>query len=116
MNSPTCALHSDQYAGATCPRCGNFTCATCNPDGRTLCPSCRTLTNDATGNTVPWERRAELGLVKAFIEQVKETTFQPRRFWATVDRNGSASDAFWFGWLVTAIATIGSAPYQVFNF
>lgn len=116
MTTPTCAIHSDQYAGATCPRCGNFTCATCNPDGRTECPACRAISSDASRGKVPWERRGELGLLTAFWQQVKETCFEPRRFWATVDRNGSAADAFWFAWLVTVVAAIGSAPYQAFNF
>ncbi|MGV3620663.1 MAG: hypothetical protein ACO1OB_07590 [Archangium sp.] len=116
MNSPTCALHPDQYAGATCPRCGNFTCATCNPDGKTLCPTCRALVQDGERGKVPWERRDELGLVTAFWQQVKLTCFEPRKFWATVDRNGTAGDAFWFGWLVTIVGAIGSAPYQAFNF
>lgn len=116
MNSPSCVLHPGQYAGSTCPRCGNFTCVTCNPDGRTECPTCKTLSSDAVRGKVPWERRDELGLVKAFWLQVKETTFEPRRFWATVDRSGSAADAFWFAWAVTIIAALGSAPYNSLNF
>ncbi len=116
MTSPSCVLHPGHYAGSTCPRCGNFTCVTCNPDGRTECPTCKALSSNAVRGKVPWERRDELGLVKAFWLQVKETTFEPRRFWATVDRAGSAADPFWFAWLVSVVAAIGSAPYQALNF
>lgn len=116
MTNPTCVLHPTEYAGATCPRCGNFTCATCNPDGRTACPTCQQVTGEALRGKTPWERREELGLVAAFWQQVKLTSFEPTKFWATVDRNGSASDGFWFAWLVTTIAAIGSAPYNAFNF
>ncbi len=116
MNSPSCALHPDQFAGTTCPRCGNFTCVTCNPDGKTNCPSCQKLTADSQRGLVPWERREELGLVTAFWQQLKDTIFQPTKFWATVDRNRPAGEAFWFAWLVQTVACIGALPYQAFNF
>lgn len=116
MNSPSCALHPDQFAGTTCPRCGNFTCVTCNPDGKTNCPTCQKLTADAQRGLVPWERREELGLASAFWQQLKMTVFEPTKFWATVDRNRPAAEAFWFAWLVQTIANIGALPYQVLNF
>lgn len=115
MNSPSCVLHPDQFAGSTCPRCGNFTCVTCNPDGKTNCPTCLKLTADAQRGLVPWERRDELGLATAFWQQLKETIFEPTRFWATVDRTRPAGEAFWFAWLVQTVACLGAMPYQAFN-
>lgn len=116
MTSPTCVLHPQQFAGSTCPRCGNFTCVTCNPDGQTNCPTCRALTADAARGLVPWERRDELGLASAFWQQLKQTLFEPTRFWATVDRTRPAGEAFWFAWLVQVVACLGALPYQAFNF
>lgn len=116
MNSPSCALHPEQFAGSTCPRCGNFTCVTCNPDGKTNCPTCQRLNADAQRGRVPWERREELGLATAFWQQLKLTVFEPTRFWATVDRTRPAGEAFWFAWLVQTVACLGAMPYQAFNF
>jgi hypothetical protein len=109
-----CALHPGRNASTTCPRCGNFTCTECNPDGVSQCPTCRALPSARA--QVPWERRAELGVASAFWAQLKESTLEPTRFWKTVQPEGSAMDAFIYGWLVTVIAAVGSAPYQAFNF
>jgi hypothetical protein len=65
---------------------------------------------------VPWERRDELGLVGAFVAQLKETILEPTRFWATLRAEGSAGEPFMFAWLVIAIGSIGSIPYNAFNF
>ncbi len=115
MTSPACVLHPDQYAGSTCPRCGNFTCGTCNPDGRTQCPSCRALQADTQRADVPWERRAELGLPAAFWAQLTSTLLSPGRFWKTVRRDRPGNEAFFFAWLVSAVANLASVPFNAFN-
>ncbi|MEW5739824.1 MAG: B-box zinc finger protein [Myxococcota bacterium] len=47
--APTCALHRDAPAAATCERCGAFTCSVCTrslPPFEVLCPSCEARLGD----------------------------------------------------------------------
>ncbi|WP_147439256.1 zinc ribbon domain-containing protein [Corallococcus sp. CA049B] len=62
---PVCAVHSEWRSVATCPRCGAFACARClrqGPEG-TVCATC--LEREPLGQ-LPWDERAELGMLKAF--------------------------------------------------
>ncbi len=60
-----CAIHRDTPAVATCARCGSFACRTCAttlPDGTVVCEVCKTREQGG----IPWDRREELGTVKAW--------------------------------------------------
>lgn len=112
-----CALHPDRAATSVCPRCGAFTCAECNPDGRSQCPSCQQVTGATSSTPVPtpWERRAELGLVQGVWQTWKQTMLEPKKFWAELDPNGPAMDAFLYGWLVTSAAGLLQIPFLILN-
>ncbi|MBL8935881.1 MAG: YIP1 family protein [Archangium sp.] len=112
-----CALHPDRAATSVCPRCGAFTCAECNPDGRSQCPTCQqvTGTSSSTPTPTPWERRAELGLVQAVWQTWKQTMLEPKKFWAELDPNGSPMDAFLYGWLITSAGGLLQIPFLILN-
>lgn len=111
-----CALHPELAATSVCPRCGAFTCSTCNPDGRSLCPSCLKVTGDAGVRApTPWERRAELGLVQAVWQTWRATMLEPAKFWQQLDPQGAPMDAFLYGWLVSSVAGILQIPFLLLN-
>jgi hypothetical protein len=113
-----CAKHPDRAATSVCPRCGAFTCAECNPDGRSQCPACLQVTGTPgfTATPTPWERRAELGLVQAVWQTWKQTIFEPGKFWAQHDPNGPGMDAFLYGWLLSSVAGLLQIPFLILNF
>lgn len=111
-----CALHPQLAATSVCPRCGAFTCATCNPDGRSLCPACQQVTGAvAARGPTPWERRAELGLVQAVWQTWRATVLEPAKFWPQLDPQGPPVDAFLYGWLISSAAGILQIPFLLLN-
>lgn len=115
MNA-SCALHTDTTATGTCPRCGNFTCGQCERDDAQRCPACVKLVGASSAITLPWERRAELGIVKAFVEQIKLAVMKPGQYVAAITPGGSWREPFFFGWLVSAAIGVLSIPYNAFSF
>lgn len=112
-----CAKHADRAATSVCPRCGAFTCQECNPDGRSLCPSCQQVTGTTTAAIEPtaWERRDELGLVQGFFQTWKKSLLEPAKFCPSIDPTRPASDAFFYGWLISAMAGITQIPFLILN-
>jgi hypothetical protein len=111
-----CARHPERVADTVCPRCGNFTCPECNPDGVSRCPSCLALGDNAV-QTQPtdWERRSELGFAQGFFQTWKKSLLEPKTFWPSVQPDGPALDAFLYGWLITAVASIAQIPFTWLN-
>lgn len=114
--SAVCAVHTDQPASGTCPRCGNFVCDRCERDAVRNCPACVKLVGAAQAVTLPWEQREALGLAKAFVEQVKLAILKPGLYVSAIRPTGSWREAFTFGWLVSAVVGVLSIPYNAFNF
>ncbi len=115
MNA-SCALHPDTAATGTCSRCGNFVCGRCELDDAKQCPACVALVGASTRVVLPWERRAELGVVKAFFDQAKLAVLKPGQYVSGITPDGSWRDAFFFGWLVSAFVGVVTIPYNTFNF
>lgn len=111
-----CAVHSHRPATGTCARCGSFLCPDClGPEGGVFCEKCRAL-GATTRTPPPWERRAELGLVKAFIEQWKLSMFSPEVFWRGLPAEGSSTDPLLYAWLLGLLQAIPSFLVQAANF
>ncbi len=112
-----CARHPERVAQTVCPRCGNFTCSECNPDGRSLCPSCVALGGPelSLGEPTPWERRGELGLVQGFFQTWKASLLEPQRFFLTVRADGPALDALIYAWLITIATALLQIPFTWLN-
>ncbi|HEY8208584.1 MAG TPA: YIP1 family protein [Myxococcaceae bacterium] len=93
---PQCALHPGVVAQQACSRCGNFACQACLVSlagGRPLCATC-----DARDGAreVPWDQRAKLGTVSAFVRTCWQIVTHPV---ATLDRataEGSVGSSLWF--------------------
>lgn len=77
-----CARHPDGRAATICARCGSYACAECVfawvP--REICVTCAAA---GLGEPVPWERRKEIGIWKAFWQTTRLVSRQPTRFFRT---------------------------------
>lgn len=108
-----CARHPERVAETVCPRCGNFTCPECNPDGKSLCPACMALGGESVETQpTPWERRGELGLVQGFFQTWKRSLFEPNTFWRSVSPDGPQLDAVLYAWLITSVTALLNIPMQ----
>jgi hypothetical protein len=58
----------------------------------------------------PWERRDELGFVRAAALTLKEGTLAPQTFWPSVEPRRSWSEALLWGWLMNAVGLIVGLP------
>jgi len=78
----SCATH-DSDASFVCTRCGNFGCGECifsAIEGREVCVGCA---SKGLGKPIPWERRKEVGTIKAFWETSKLCLKSPALFFRT---------------------------------
>ncbi|MDQ3037169.1 MAG: YIP1 family protein [Myxococcota bacterium] len=83
-----CAVHPAQEARFTCARCGTFGCVDClfggaPPPGVARHQVCRACAKDGLDEPVPWERRKELGLWRAFVDTTRLASRSPTRFFRT---------------------------------
>lgn len=75
MAGALCAIHDGTRAVFVCERCGSFGCAACRGRsvGASKCKACESR------ESLPWERGAELGWVRAFYETTRMFLREPRR-------------------------------------
>jgi len=60
----------------------------------------------------PWERRGELGLVRAFVETWKQASLEPSRFFARLKPTG-IGEAFLFGWICSTLGGLLAGVWNV---
>lgn len=58
----------------------------------------------------PWERRGELGFLRAAALTLKEGTLAPQTFWPSVEPRRSWGEALLWGWLMNAAGLILGLP------
>lgn len=83
-----CAVHPGTEARFTCTRCGSFGCVAClfggePPPGVMRHEVCRACAKHGLEEPVPWERRKELGIWRAFLDTTRLASRQPTRFFKT---------------------------------
>jgi len=78
----TCGEH-DVAASFVCDRCGTFGCADCLFATVKERSVCRTCASKGFDEPVAWERRKELGLIKAYFATIKQVLESPTRFFRT---------------------------------
>jgi hypothetical protein len=74
---PTCAVHPGMMGLGVCTRCGAFACANClrmNAHGMAICERCQEREPEGL---LPWDRRGELGTLKAFFKTCVEVMLRP---------------------------------------
>lgn len=97
-----CAVHPDEAAAFTCDRCGSFGCGACRFGGMpapgveraAFCVACA---RDGLDEPIPWERRAELGWWRAFVETTRLASMHPTRFFRTPTLERGAMGGLLYG-------------------
>ena len=86
-----CAVHPWLPARDICTRCGAFACAACATMDLAKRPICRACAARAQVSTwdVPWERRAQLGVFRAYWETAKQGAFEPQKYLAALSPTGA---------------------------
>lgn len=106
-----CANHPETPALGACQHCGTFSCGQCLGmlGGRRICATC-VRERRVTVYGVPWERRNEIGRLKAWWQTVWGTWANPVSFYARTDPAGSVLEAMGFAavtWLLLLALWVG---------
>jgi hypothetical protein len=116
-----CKQHPDVAAVQTCPRCGSYACTQClvtRPSGAVVCSACIEREPD---ELLPWDRREELGLFKAYWKTCWQLLQSPTKTLNAAPREGSVGSSSLFvilsgyaGLLTTMLvyALFASAMFQ----
>ncbi len=90
-----------------CARCGTLWCDDClsGPPGARRCPRCAALP------PVPWDRRRELGLFRAFFSTLVALLRSPRATVEAADPDGRLGDSLLFGALAYALGFLPSLAF-----
>ncbi len=104
LEGAACAIHPDVPARFVCSRCGNFGCEACAFSEVPKREVCRACAAKGLGEPIPWERRKEIGTLRAFWETVKLASLSPTRFFRTPTVQPSIVSAVVFG---AAAPTLG---------
>ncbi len=99
-----CAVHPEQFAAGVCDRCGSFYCPSCvgRIEGeRSTCAACEAATAH-----VAWERRDDLGTMKAFWQTLKRSVLHPLEFAREIPAEGGFGGPTAYALLASAIGAI----------
>ncbi|MHB8874706.1 MAG: YIP1 family protein [Myxococcaceae bacterium] len=91
-----CAAHPELAAVKTCPRCGNFACPGCLvmlPGGVELCRRCE---SSGLAGFLPWDRREELGTLRAWWQTSMKLISAPNVTFAQTPQDGSLGSSLLF--------------------
>lgn len=105
---PACAWHPER-PGAPCPRCGTFACDECLGPATAavrLCPTCRAR---EAAQPLPWDRREEIGMWRAFFRTAWSFMFSPG---PTIDQarpEGTLGSAVLFATLAQFLSILTTA-------
>jgi hypothetical protein len=107
-----CGRHPEAPAIAICARCGDFVCAPCASRGagdRRYCPRCE----DFGRERFPWERRGELGLLRAFGATFFGSLLSPTRTFSLALRDRSFVPALAYGLFLNVLSASGALAYDL---
>ena len=99
---PRCAVHADREVAFTCVRCRREHCADClfggagrgTPREVACCLACA---EGGLAEPIPWERRASLGWVRAFVDTTRLVMREPARLFATPTTERGSMGALLYG-------------------
>ena len=107
-SEPACAVHPRMRSLGTCERCGAFACARClrlGATGQAICERCQERERDAP---LPWDRREELGTLKAFWKTCVEVLLRPQVTFSAARTQGSVGSSLLFSLLCSLAGMLTS--------
>lgn len=103
-----CAHHPEREASWLCARCGSFACDGCVFSTVARRPICRSCAQGGLGEPIPWERRRELGRLRALWQTTKVAMRSPARFFRTPATEEGQLWPVTYGVLVYTAGQVGS--------
>ncbi|MFP2934406.1 YIP1 family protein [Pyxidicoccus sp. 3LG] len=114
-SEPVCAVHPELVSLHACSRCGSFACAKClrqSSRGEVLCSTCHDRT---PSGTLPWDRREEVGTLRAFWDTCLDVMLRPTPTFAGIRSEGSIGSSLGFAALCSLAAILTTAlAYMAF--
>ncbi|QSQ21867.1 YIP1 family protein [Pyxidicoccus parkwayensis] len=104
-----CAVHPEYRSLRACGRCGSFACAKClrqGPGGEIVCAACQ---ERMPMGEVAWDRRQEVGTVRAFWETCMDVMFRPGPTFERLQPGGTVGSSLGFALLCNAVAYFTTA-------
>lgn len=106
-----CATHPERRALQPCARCGAFACLECLRSGADQKPVCFSCAERVGVDLLPWDRRSELGTLRAFWQTCWGTISRPAPFFEPARPEGTIGSSVLFA-LLASIA--GFVPTMLF--
>lgn len=112
-----CAVHPEHPAVQVCPRCGSFACAECLREAlpeEPLCAACRAR---EPVSPLPWDHRAELGVVRAWFKTVPAVMLRPGLTFSSARTRGDTTGSLLFSAIASLLGTFTTGVgFVVFSF
>ncbi|MBJ6764992.1 YIP1 family protein [Myxococcaceae bacterium JPH2] len=111
--APVCAIHPELRGLGACSRCGSFACAQClraNPSGAVLCVRCH---ERVPSGLLPWDRRAELGTLKAYGQTCLAMLMRPVATLENARPTGPILDSLLFMVFSVLLGTLSTGVVMV---
>ena len=103
-----CGVHDGVDAKFLCVVCGTYGCTDCAFATGERGTTCRACAARGLAESIPWERRAQLGYVKAFWETTKLVCKEPKRFFSTPSTEVGMAGPVMYAVAVNTFGTIMS--------
>ncbi|MGQ0508260.1 MAG: YIP1 family protein [Myxococcaceae bacterium] len=87
-----CAVHPNVPAKRSCPRCATFCCTVCLSSDKERCAAC----DAREGALLPWDRREELGMFKAYWQTSWMLMSAPIQTFARTSPRGTVGSSLLF--------------------
>lgn len=108
---PTCAAHPHLQAAGICERCGAFACGECLAPApgsdQGWCAACRSR----SAELLPWDRRGELGVARAFRRTALPILLSPRRTFELARPHGTLGSSLLFGAISVLVQLSGTMVF-----
>ncbi|WP_163991276.1 YIP1 family protein [Pyxidicoccus caerfyrddinensis] len=106
---PVCAVHPEYLSLSACSRCGNFACAKClrqGPRGEIVCAACH---ERQPAGLLAWDRREEVGTLRAFWETCLDIMFRPGPTFERLNPEGTVGSSLGFTMLCNFVGYFTTA-------
>lgn len=101
-----CGVHDTIDATFLCVVCGTYGCTDCAFATGERGITCKACAARGLAESVPWERRAQIGWVKAFWETTKLVCKEPKRFFSTPSTETGLAGPVMYAVAVNTVGTM----------
>lgn len=110
---PVCAVHPELRSLHACGRCGSFACAQCLRKGARDEPLCAACHDRVPADALPWDRRDELGTLRAYWQTCVAVMLRPTATFERARPEGSVGSSLGFAALSNLAAYFTTALFYL---